>query len=51
MPPEADMLLNGKNGLRFRVYSPPELDRIWSRWGSYYNMPKAIFHLLKDYRV
>ena len=37
---------------RFRVYSPPEVDRVWSIWGSYYNIPKAIFYLLKgDYRV
>ena len=28
------------------------LGRIWSRWGSYDNIPKAIFYLLKgDYRV
>ena len=31
--------------------SPPQVDRIWGRWGSYYNIPKAIFYLLKeDYR-
>ena len=29
-----------------------EVDRIWGIWGSYYNMPNAIFYLLKgDYRV
>ena len=33
------------------VYSRPQVDRIWGTWGSYYNMPKAIFYLLKgDYR-
>ena len=31
-------------------YSPPYVDRIWGIWGSYYNIPKAIFYLLKgDY--
>ena len=26
------------------------MDRIWGIWGSYYNIPKAIFYLLKgDY--
>ena len=35
-----------------RMYSPPSVDRIWGIWGSYYNMPKAIFYLLKgDYRA
>ena len=40
-------------GLGFRGYSPPPyVDRIWGIWGSYYNIPKAIFYLLKrDYRV
>ena len=28
------------------VYSPPPVDRIWGIWGSYYNIPKAIFYLL-----
>ena len=32
-------------------YSPPKVDRIWGIWESYYNIPKAIFYLLKgDYR-
>ena len=32
-------------------YSPPQVDRIWGIMGSYYNIPKAIFYLLKgDYR-
>ena len=30
-----------------RIYSPPEVDRIWGMWGSYDNVPKAIFYLLK----
>ena len=31
-------------------YSPPEVNRIWGIWGSYYNIPKAMFYLLKgDY--
>ena len=30
-----------------RTYSPPQVDRIWGIWGSYYNLPKAIFYLLK----
>ena len=29
------------------VYSPPLVDRIWGIWGSYHNVPKAIFYLLK----
>ena len=29
---------------------PLKVDRIWSIWGSYFNIPKAIFYLLKvDY--
>ena len=28
-------------------YSPPSVDRIWGVWGSYYDIPKAIFYLLK----
>ena len=32
-------------------YSPPEVDRIWGIWGSYSNIPKGIFYLLKgNYR-
>ena len=32
------------------TYSPPEVDRIWGIWGSYYDIPKTIFYLLKgDY--
>ena len=31
------------------IYSPPEVDRIWGIWGSYYNIPKAIFYLLKGH--
>ena len=38
-------------GLGLRVYSPPLVDRIWGIWASDYNIPKAIFYLLKgDYR-
>ena len=34
----------------FKISSPPLVDRIWGIWGSYYNIPKAIFYLLKgDY--
>ena len=34
------------------VYSPPEVDRIGGIWGSYYNISKAIFYLLKgDYSI
>ena len=28
-------------------YSPPQVDRIWGIWASYYNRPKAIFYLVK----
>ena len=34
----------------FRAYSPPDVDRIWGIWGSYYNIPKAVFYLLKGDR-
>ena len=27
--------------------SPPSVDRIWGIWGSYYDMPRAIFYLLE----
>ena len=30
-------------------YSPPQVDRIWGMWGSYYNVPKTIFYLKGDY--
>ena len=38
-------------GVAKEVYSPPQVDRIWGIiWGSFYNIPKAIFYLLKgDY--
>ena len=33
-----------------RAYGPPKVDRIWGIWGSYHNIPKTIFYLLKgDY--
>ena len=33
-------------------YSPPQVDRILGIWRSYYNIPKAIFCLLKgDYNL
>ena len=36
--------------LGFRASSPP-LDRLWGIWGSYCNMPKAVFYLLQgDYK-
>ena len=28
---------NGNYYLGFRVYSPPEVDRIWGIWGAYYS--------------
>ena len=28
-------------------YIPLSVDRIWSIWGLYYNIPKAMFYLLK----
>ena len=34
---------NGPLLLEFRTYCFPEVDRIWGIWGSYYNIPKAIF--------
>ena len=34
-----------------RIYSPPSVDRLYGIWGSYYNIPAAIFYLLKgDYK-
>ena len=36
---------------RVEGLSSPQVDRIWGIWGSYYNIPKAIFCLLKaDYK-
>ena len=32
-----------------RHYSAPQVDRIWGIWGSYYDIPKAIFYLLEGY--
>ena len=33
-----------------KLHSPRLVDRIWDIWGSYDNIPKAIFYLLKgDY--
>ena len=29
------------------IYSPPQVDRIWGIWGSYDEIPEAIFYLLK----
>ena len=31
------------------AYSPPQVDRIWAIWGSYCNIPKTIFYLLKGH--
>ena len=34
------------------AYSPPQVDTIWGIWGSNYNIPRAIFYLLKgDYTL
>ena len=30
-------------------YSPPEVNRTWSIWGSYHNISKAIFYILKGH--
>ena len=34
-------------GLRCWAFSPPQVDRLWGIWGSYYDIPKAIVYLLK----
>ena len=34
-------------GFMLWVYSRRQVDRIWGTWGSYHNIPKAIFYLLK----
>ena len=40
-----------QRGFWFRAYSSRKVDRIWGIWGSYCNIPQAIFYLLKgDYR-
>ena len=40
------------SGYPYKGCSPPLVDRIWAIWGSYYNIPKAIFYLLKgDYKA
>ena len=34
----------------YMCVEPPEVDRIWGIWGSYYNIPKTVFYLIKgDY--
>ena len=38
---------NGNYYFGFRVTGLKFRDRIWCIWGSYYNIPKAIFYLLK----
>ena len=38
-------------GLGLRGCSHPLVDGIWGIWGSYYDIPKTIFHLLQgDYK-
>ena len=37
----------GFRDLGFRVDSLPYVDRMWGIWGSYYDIPNAIFHLPK----
>ena len=44
--PAASRLLSIQS-LPCKVCSPPLLDRIWGMWGFYYNIPKAMFYLLK----
>ena len=40
-------MYGGDEGIRWRSIV---LDRIWCIWGAYYNIPEAIFYLLKgDY--
>ena len=39
--------MNGNCHLGLRAHSPPYVDRIRGIRGSYHNLPKAIFHLLK----
>ena len=44
-------LIVGTSDYWGRIYSPPEVDRIWGISGSCHNIPKAIFYLLKgDYK-
>ena len=40
------MILLSTQNIRavMRTYSPPQVDRIWGIVGSFYNLPKAIFH-------
>ena len=33
------------NYIKDQLDNPPEVDRILGIWGSYYNIPKAIFYL------
>ena len=47
---EGKVLGQHRRNPNHKPYSPPEVDRIWGIWGSCYNIPKAIFYLLKkDY--
>ena len=46
---ENEMETRGYIGV-IRVIVPLLVDRIWVIWGSYFNIPKAIFYLLQgDY--
>ena len=40
---------NGNYYLGVRVYSPPEVDRIWGIWGTYFHIAKAILYRLKGH--
>ena len=44
--------IENTQALNPKTCSPPEVDRIWGIWGSYHNIPRAIFYLLKvDYNL
>ena len=36
---------NGNYYLRVRVYSPPEVDRIWGIWGTCFHIGKATYSI------
>ena len=44
MQPRVEALNPDPKHTNLKAYSPPQVDRIWGIWGSYYNIPKVMFY-------
>ena len=44
MQPRVEALNPDPKHTNLKAQSPPQVDRIWGIWGSYYNIPKALFY-------